>query len=228
MGSSGKPSTGGDSADGVFAFPLALSLASPHQQLFVSLHETTRPSRLFALLKDKPDLCCCRAEKFISLNQLVAAANATVAGWSSSSAWDVLYKASPSTHRGHVMDRFSFGNAGESQLDNTDEGPSTAQPEFVLLIHVGAGDTTAEQYLETISSLTNEGGGTGIRIASDGEGTRTEALVSHPMDIGAFFGGIESSRSEWFRKEYKLSMEDIEKSSLEDAVLSKVAAKYVM
>ena len=90
----------------------------PGRKLWVSLYSNVpRAQDLVADVRAHTNLAIIDAARIVSLSQLVVAANTAVARnkHSNSLAWDTVMAAAASTHAGHVMRDYAFGEDSEPQ-----------------------------------------------------------------------------------------------------------------
>lgn len=96
-------------------------------KLWLSLHRNvSKPQDLFPILRAHPHLAMMDAACIISTSQLVVAANMALTRKSHNQAWETVMGAASSTHVGHVLRDYAFGE------DSICQGKAT-----VLVLAVG-------------------------------------------------------------------------------------------
>ena len=148
------------------------------------------------------------ASRIVSPLQLVCAANMAVRR-QKRPAWDTVFLAAPSTHAGHVWRDYAFGGGGggggEEKTANSQPQQQQDQDATIVLLSVG---TTPSQHYQLVQQ-------------------QCSSSLGEPQPMTEYFARSDLPVAS-FRKWYKLSQDEINNSSLEQAVLTKIATKMYL
>lgn len=200
--------------DGNYVACLDLKLHK-HRKVYVSVHtycEREPPSTITNKVKENPKFAIMDAHRVVSLSQLTVAANIALSPTSKSSkqslgAWAIVLNAAGSTHFGHVMRDYAFGEevdigSSQTQTTTTENMPTSTNNAMIVAISLDA--STIENHVD----MTREVG------------------LGPPQSLDVLEKETSQEQIEKFVKWYKITKEEIEMSSLEQAVLTRIATKY--
>mmetsp|Transcript_13457 Transcript_13457/g.20987 ORF Transcript_13457/g.20987 Transcript_13457/m.20987 type:complete len:263 (+) Transcript_13457:182-970(+) len=172
------------------------------------------------------DFAIMDARRIISLHQLVIAANMAFVPRSSkhnggggrpppqetrADIWKVVLNAAGSTHFGHVLRDYAFGEQTMSLSDSTTTHNTT---NMIPVVALSIGTTTSQH----TSAFTN-------LFSSNNNSNNNNATIQCTLQPLSALQDTSAS-PELFLKWYKLTPTEIKATSLEKAVLTKIATKF--